>query len=1052
MSENHISRRNFVKASAFVGSGMALTGCQATFPGGLGRAELDVPYVLNDPENIVYSVCLQCHTDCPIKVKIFDGVAVKIDGNPYSMQTLNPAIPYATGIGDAARIDSGICPKGQAGLQTLYDPYRIRKVLKRAGKRGEEKWQTIPFDKAIGEIVNGGKLFSHIEGEEDRVVSGLKDLFALRSAELAGTLASDSKAVAVGALSGDDFKRRHRDHLHLLIDPDHPDFGPVNNQFVFQAGRIEHGRKELAKRWMNGGFGSINWFEHTSICEQSHHIAYEMMTNQYVDGSWTKGKDHMKPDLYNATFVVFFGTGAFEANFGPPYMANLVTNRLVSGDLKIAVVDPRLSNTAAKAWRWLPVKPGGDAAVAYAMIRWIIDNEAYDSVFLRNANRAAALVNDESSWSNATWLVKIEDDGPGSLLRASEIGLGGGDSFVAVRNGRPVVVGKAATIGDLHYSGTIRGIRVKTAFQLLSDYARSKSLDEWAEESGLEVQDLVDVSREFARHGKSASAELYRGAVQHTNGYYNAQAIISLNVLAGNIDWKGGLSAGGGHWHEDGSKPGQPFPLAGLHPGKLKAFGHRITREKSHYEQSTLFQEEGYPARRPWFPHTGSVYQEIIPSAADGYPYPIKALFLHKGTPALSCPGAQKVIETLVDTDKIPLLMSCDIVIGETSMYADYIFPDTAIWERWGTPHTTPACPVKQSKIRQPTVESPVETATVFGIEMPVCLESIMLAIAESLDLSGHGKNGFGPGMDLRSPEDFYLKMAANLAAGDKPGSAVPEVSEEDLSLFRRARRHLSPVFFDEEAWNRKATDGSGRNWLPEITYLLNRGGRFEDFDVYRESGEFLPHRFKGLMNLYVEAVAESRHPYTGQRFTGLGTSEPVKGFDNRTVPKSDDFPIRLITYKDIRGGQSRTLPTDYWLTALLPENRIIINEETAALAGIRDGEPVLVVSDNNRDGVWDLKNGKYVKMLGKAKIVQGMRPGVAAVSWHFGHWAYGSQDVEVDGETVVGDRRRQSGLCPNAAMQLDPVLKNVGLEDLIGGSAAYYDSQVNLIPVRSAP
>ena len=27
-------------------------------------------------------------------------------------------------------MDGSICPKGQAGLQTAYDPYRIRKVLK----------------------------------------------------------------------------------------------------------------------------------------------------------------------------------------------------------------------------------------------------------------------------------------------------------------------------------------------------------------------------------------------------------------------------------------------------------------------------------------------------------------------------------------------------------------------------------------------------------------------------------------------------------------------------------------------------------------------------------------------------------------------------------------------------------------------------------------------------------------------------------------------------------------------------------------------------------
>ena len=71
-------------------------------------------------------------------------------------------------------MDGSLCPKGQAGIQALYDPYRLVKVLKRAGKRGENKWKTIPFDEALKEIVEGGDLFG--EGRVD----GLKDICALR--------------------------------------------------------------------------------------------------------------------------------------------------------------------------------------------------------------------------------------------------------------------------------------------------------------------------------------------------------------------------------------------------------------------------------------------------------------------------------------------------------------------------------------------------------------------------------------------------------------------------------------------------------------------------------------------------------------------------------------------------------------------------------------------------------------------------------------------------------------------------------------------------------
>jgi len=1048
-SPEKLSRRNFFRTSAMLGGTAAvagLTSCAVNKDSVAANGE----YPLNSADNVIYSVCLQCHTGCPIKVKVEDGVAMKIDGNPYAAQTLNPPIPYETDIKGAATIDGGICPKGQAGLQSLYDPYRIVKVLKRTGKRGENKWKAIPFEQAIQEIVEGGLLFKDVPGEENRQVPGLKDLYKMTDAALSKAMAADAKAVGKGKMTVEEFKTKYADHLDKLIDPDHPDFGPKNNEFVFMAGRIEHGRKEFAKRWLNNGYGSINWYEHTTICEQSHHIAYSKMTNKYADGKWSGGKHHMKPDLYNSEFVIFFGTGAFEANFGPPYLSNMVTNNLVSGQLKFAVADPRLSKTAAKAWKWLPVKPGGDAALAYAMINWFINKKAYDATYLSNANKAAAKADNETTWTNSTHLVRIEEDGPGALLRAADIGIGSKDQFVVISNGRPVAVthddDSKAVEGELFYDGEIKGIKVKTAFQLLADYANSKSMEDWAAESGVEVEDIVAVSKEFAKHGKKSVAELYRGAVQHTNGYYNAQAIITLNLLVGNADWKGGLTAGGSHWHEDGSKAGQPFNLkSGLHPGKLTSFGHRLTREKAKYEDSTLFRENGYPAKRPWLPHTGNVYQEIIPSADDQYPYGIKALFLHKGTPVFASPSGDKMINALVDVNKIPLFFACDIVIGESSMYADYLFPDTAVWERWGLTHTTPAVPVKSSKVRQPAVEPLIDKCTVFGEEMHISMEAIMLAIAEKLNLPGYGKDGFGPGMDFVRPEDFFLKMVSNIAAGDKPGDDVLEATEEEMNIYLKARAHLSPAVFDAAHYEKACIDANGTNWWRKAVHVLNKGGRYENFDKYRKSGDKMPHPFKSQMNLYCEDVALTRHSYSGKRFSGIAPVAPVMAYDG-TVVSDEEYPLALITYKEITGGQSRT-GGNYWLTNVMHENYVIINAKTAEELGLKDGQKVRVISASNAEGEWDLKNGQKIPVIGKVKVVQGMRPGVVAASWHYGHWAYGANDVEINGETIKGDKRRRRGFCTNSVLRTDSKMNNVCLEDLIGGSSSFYDTKVKLVP-----
>lgn len=993
-------------------------------------------YPLANPENVIYSVCLQCHNACPIKVKILDGVAVKIDGNPYSAQNMIPNLAQPTKPRIAARVDAKLCPKGQSGIQSLYDPYRLVKVLKRKGPRGSNKWETIAFDKAIKEIVNGGKLFSGI-GENHDVV-GLKDLYALRDAKAGKAMASDAKDVAGGKMSVAAFKSKHAAFLDTLIDPNHPDLGPKNNQFIMQCGRIEHGRKELAKRFLGGSFGSVNFYEHTTICEQSHHIAYAEISNQYKDGKWKGGKHHMKPDSTHSEFIIYFGTGFCEANFGPTNMVEKVTEGLASARLKVAVVDPRLSKSAAKAWKWLPVKPGADAALALAMIRHIIENKRYDAKYLGAANQAAAKKIGEPTWSNSTCLVKIESDGPGKMLRASEIGMGG-DEFVATQNGQAVVVGKDAVTGDLDYSGEINGIKVKTAFTILKEEAMAKSMAQWSEISGIDVADIETVANEFTSHGKKAGAEMYRGPVQHTNGYYNGQAIISLNILIGNIDYKGGMMVGGGHWHEDGSKLKKPFPDKELHPGKLSAFGHKISREKSSYEKSTLF--EGYPAKRPWFPFSGNVYQEIIPSAADQYPYGAKAIWLHKGTPGFAAPAGQTALKILADPTIIPLLFSTDIVVGETSMYADYIFPDTAIWERWGTPHTSPDVPQKASKIRQPTVEPMTEVVTVYGEKQHCGWEAVVLAIGEQLNLPGCGKDGFGPGLDFTTREDFFLKRMANLAWGDKDGQALADADRDELRIFNKARSHMSKATFNPSRWEKAA---GPENWAKVIT-LLNRGGRWEDWsDKFAGADGLVTHKFGKGMNLYVENVAKQKHSLTGKRFSGVAIYEPATDAGGNVV-NSQGFDLQMITYKEVLGGQSRTLPGNYWLSAILPENSIMINAATAAKLGFKDGDQARVVSKTNTKGKWELPNRENVPMVGKIKAVEGIRPGVVAVSWHFGHWGYGASDTSIDGKTIKGDARRRTGLCPNAAMLVDPVLKNVCMTDPIGASSSFNDTSIRL-------
>jgi anaerobic selenocysteine-containing dehydrogenase len=1058
-----LRRRDFLKTSAFLGGSTLLPDRLSSALDWIRSAEAGTAlpgasYPLARPENILYTVCLQCNTICGIKAKLQGGVVVKLDGNPFSPWGMFPHMPYKTSPFETATIDSILCPKGQAGMATVYDPYRIVKVLKRAGKRGENKWVTIPFNQAINEIVEGGLLFKDVPGEENRAVTGLKDLWALRDAKLVAELAEDAKLVGAKRMTIADFKARHTAHLDKLIDPDHPDLGPKNNQMAFVWGRLKGGRGDLIARFTKDAFGSVNAHGHTTVCQGSIYFTGKAMSEQYVDGKWTGGrKFYWQADTANSEFIIFVGASPLEGNYGPPHRSPRITEGLVSGRLKIAVVDPRLSKTAAKAWRWLPNRPGTEGALALGIIRWVIENTRYDARYLANVNRAAAKADGEPTWCNAAWLVKLDKDGkPGPFLRASEIGIGTKetrmgkdgkpyefDPFVAFKDGAAVPFDpydeKTPEEGDLLVTTEIKGIKVKSGLQVLYDAAATHTIEEWAAICGLKSKDITDLAWEFTSHGKRAAADIHRGVSQHTNGFYNVAAWFSLNLLVGNYDWKGGMIQAS-TFDGTGAKEGQPFPIGKMIQGKQAPFGISIIRHDVKYEETTLF--AGYPAKRNWYPLSSDIYQEIIPSAGDRYPYQIKAMFLYMGSPAYSLPAGHTNIEILADPKKIPLLVANDIVIGETSMYADYIFPDLSYLERWEFNGSHPSIAAKVQPIRQPVIAPIPEIVTVFGQPIPISLEAMILGIAEKMGLPGFGKDGFGPGVPFVRPEDLYLRMVANVAA-EKPTEDVPGASDAEVELFLASRKHLPNAVFDAGYWERVVGD----TWWRKVVYVLNRGGRFQDFEKAYPAGGLVGNRYGTLINLYQEKTAKTKNSMTGKPFSGAATYIPA-GADVLGRPITDDgFDLQLISFREIAHTKSRTA-ANYLLLQLLPRNSIIINEEDADRLGLKEDDRARIISASNPDGVWDLKNGRKIPMVGKVKVIQGIRPGVIAFSLGHGHWAYGSADVVVDGQTIKGDKNRAEGLHANAAMRVDPVLKNTCLVDVTGGSAVFYDTWVKLVKV----
>ena len=88
-------------------------------------------------ESVVTSVCEMCTVRCPILVRVRDGKAVRIEGNPKEKST-----------------KGAICAKGNAGISLLEDPDRVRTPLIRVGERGEGKFRKASWDEAYTYIAD----------------------------------------------------------------------------------------------------------------------------------------------------------------------------------------------------------------------------------------------------------------------------------------------------------------------------------------------------------------------------------------------------------------------------------------------------------------------------------------------------------------------------------------------------------------------------------------------------------------------------------------------------------------------------------------------------------------------------------------------------------------------------------------------------------------------------------------------------------------------------------------------------------------------------------
>jgi len=133
-----MSRREFIKTAGIGAAATAvLTGCGPASRYVVREPYTRMPeYTYNGQSTFYATTCRECPAGCGTVVRTEQGRALKVEGNPYNPINLGKT-----------------CSRGQAALQGLYNPDRIRNPLWQDG-RGSQNYTDIRWDEAIGIVQN----------------------------------------------------------------------------------------------------------------------------------------------------------------------------------------------------------------------------------------------------------------------------------------------------------------------------------------------------------------------------------------------------------------------------------------------------------------------------------------------------------------------------------------------------------------------------------------------------------------------------------------------------------------------------------------------------------------------------------------------------------------------------------------------------------------------------------------------------------------------------------------------------------------------------------
>jgi formate dehydrogenase major subunit len=268
-------------------------------------------------------------------------------------------------------------------------------------------------------------------------------------------------------------------------------------------------------------------------------------------------------DLQNSDVLLIMGSNPASNH---PIAFKWITKAMEKG-AKLICVDPRFTQSAAKAHIYAPLRSGTDIAFLGGMIKYIFDNKFYFEEYVRNYTNASFLVNPA---------LKLPGNNKGVFS-----GLVGGKyekdtwSYQTDASG---VIKKDKSLIDPN-----------CVFQLLKKHYSRYTPELVSRITGTPKDKLLEVYKVYGSTGKpdKAGVELYAmGWTQHTVGVQNIRTMCIIQLLLGNMGIAGGgIAAMRGESNVQGST--DHGLLFHIWPGYLGAPTASLTTLKEFNEKRT---------------------------------------------------------------------------------------------------------------------------------------------------------------------------------------------------------------------------------------------------------------------------------------------------------------------------------------------------------------------------------------------------------------------------------------------------------------------------------